>query len=145
MLAGCLQHTPPPDKVLQSCRIPSVEGKSKAPSPTGDTTSWLCIFAFKLLLIGFILSLSSLLDLTGSSDLAHANSFPVNPRSCLQLRFKAPGRRVCCGRENEPRESWVTATLPQQALCCGVWLTDQPGTQGLPLCESPASSLFTSL
>lgn len=30
--------------------------------------------------------------------------------------------RVCCRREKEPRESWVTAPIPQQAQCCGVGL-----------------------
>lgn len=50
------------------------------------------------------------------------DSFPVNPRSWLQLKFEVPGVKVCGERKNEPRESWVTAALPQQALCCGMGL-----------------------
>lgn len=51
-----------------------------------------------------------------------ADSFPAIPRSWLRLKFEVPGVRVCCGRENESRESWVTAALPQQALCCDMGL-----------------------
>lgn len=59
---------------------------------------------------------------------------------------QVPGVRVCYGRTNKSRESWVTAALPQQVLSCavGFGMEHRPSQSlGLPLYEAPARSCIS--